>query len=122
MLSALEVRRTELKRSLNVLIQYQREMTRLTVYSTAFALHNRSVMHHQLGKLIEEQHSERVALKLTIEQQKQELLRAYVAKKSTEIMLERIKARHSLEMQRHEQKELDELARNQMHLARHYDE
>lgn len=116
-LSVLETQRTALQHSLDALGQYQREMSRLPDYTPAFALHNRSVMHRQLGELIEKQHDEQATLTLSIAQQKKEVLRAFVARKSSEIMLERRQAREALERQRREQKTLDELAVNRSRLA-----
>jgi len=116
-LTVLETRKTELQRSLDALGQYQREMSRLPDYTPAFALHNRSIMHRQLGELIDKQHDEQATLTLSIAQQKKEVLRAFVARKSSEIMLERRQAREAQEAQRREQKALDELAVNRARLA-----
>lgn len=113
-LTTLEARKLELRRSLDALGAYQREMSRLPAYGSAFALHNRSIMHRQLGDLIEQQHDEKAALRLSITQQKKEVLDAFVAKKSSEIMLERLRARQALDEARREQKVLDELALNQV--------
>lgn len=116
-LTTLETRNVELQRSLDVLGQYRREMSRLPTYGSAFALHNRNIMHRQLGDLIDKQHEEKVALKLSIAQQKKAVLDAFVARKSSEIILERQRVRQSFETQRQEQKILDELALNQVRLA-----
>lgn len=111
-LTALETRRQALQRSLDALGVYQREMSRLPSYGSAFALHNRSIMHRQLGELIEKQHDEKTALGLSITQQKREVLDAFVARKSSEIMLDRMRARQAQDEARREQKTLDELAIN----------
>ncbi|MCP2006035.1 hypothetical protein M976_01920 [Buttiauxella ferragutiae ATCC 51602] len=116
-LATLETRRVEAQRSLDALGQYRREMSRLPDYNPAFSLHNRSIMHRQLGDLIDKQHDEQVALKLSIVQQKKEVLNAFVARKSSEIMLERLQARQALEAQRREQNILDELALNRARLV-----
>lgn len=110
----LETRRAELQRSLDALGVYQREMSRLPAYGSAFALHNRSIMHRQLGDMIEKQHDEQAALRLSISQQKREVLDAFVAKKSSEIMLERLRVRQAFDEARREQKTLDELTINRV--------
>lgn len=118
-LTTLEGRRAELQRSLDALGVYQREMSRLPAYGSAFALHNRSIMHRQLGDLIEKQHDEKAALRLSIDQQKREVLDAFVAKKSSEIMLDRLRARQALDEARREQKALDELTINRIRRIPH---
>lgn len=116
-LTTLETRNAELQRSLDILGQYRREMSRLPTYGSAFALHNRNIMHRQLGDLIDKQNEERLALTLSIAQQKKVVLDAFVARKSSEIILERLRLRQSFETQRQEQKILDELALNQIRLS-----
>lgn len=118
-LTTLEGRRAELQRSLDALGVYQREMSRLPAYGSAFAMHNRSIMHRQLGDLIEKQHDEKAALRLSIDQQKREVLDAFVAKKSSEIMLDRLRARQALDEARREQKALDELTINRIRRIPH---
>lgn len=116
-LTTLETRRAGLQRSLDTLAQYQREMSRLPAYGSAFDLHNRNIMHRQLGTLIDKQHDEKVALKLSIAQQKRVVLDAFIARKSSEIMLERLRLRQVIEAERQEQKIQDELALNRVRLA-----
>lgn len=108
----LETRKAKLQRSLDALGVYQREMSRLPAYGSAFALHNRSIMHRQLGDMIEKQHDEEAALRLSISQQKRAVLNAFVAKKSGEIMLDRLRIRQAFDQARREQKAVDELTIN----------
>ncbi len=110
----LETRKAKLQRSLDALGVYQREMSRLPAYGSAFALHNRSIMHRQLGDMIEKQHDEEAALRLSISQQKRAVLNAFVAKKSGEIMLDRLRIRQAFDQARREQKAVDELTINRV--------
>lgn len=113
-LTPLETRKAKLQRSLDALGVYQREMSRLPAYGSAFALHNRSIMHRQLGDMIEKQHDEEAALRLSISQQKRKVLNAFVAKKSGEIMLDRLRIRQAFDEARREQKAVDELTINRV--------
>ncbi|MNR55681.1 Flagellar FliJ protein [compost metagenome] len=67
-------------------------------------------MHFQLGMLIEQQHHEQVTATLSAKQQKKQVLSSFISKKSSEVVLERHRARHALEATRLEQKILDEVA------------
>lgn len=118
-LTELELRNRHLQRSLDTLGVYQREMSRVPPVGTAFSLHNRSIMHRQLGDLIEKQHDEKSTLQLSIVQQKKEVMGAFITKKSSEVMLERLRARQAMDDKRREQKVLDELALNQVRRTVH---
>ncbi|MGL5495676.1 MAG: flagellar FliJ family protein [Aeromonas sobria] len=95
---------------LTQLLAFQQEMRCGMGTDSALSLHNRSIMHHRLGQLIEQQADEIALSKLQQKQQQKMTLQALIANKGTEIALNKAQQRRTQQLALREQRVSDELA------------